>query len=237
MVAGFKKRKIQTDKPLGEFLKNVREDKEITLESAEAGSKVKLKYLVAIEAGNWQSLPSMVYVRGFVLAYAKFLDIDKKETEQLFGQEYGFIDQQNSESLGHKRLFSNKKVLITPKLMVYSFFSVFLLFMFGYIFYQIIGFAGSPILRINSPSNNTVLEADNINIQGVTDNNDLLTVNDENVPVTTDGSFSTNVKLQKGINVVKVNVVNRAKKETSEVLTVEYKPKTAMLVSPDSANQ
>ena len=237
MVSGFKKRKIITSKTLGEVLSAAREEKGLTLEEAEVGSKVRIKYLSAIESGSWQSLPSVVYIRGFVLAYAKFLDLDRDEIETLFAKEYGFIDKTPGENLTTKKLFSKKKVLITPKLVAYSFFSVFLLLMFGYIFYQVIGFAGSPLLRIVYPNNNTILEADTLNVRGVADNNDLLTINNENVPVTTDGSFSTNIKLQRGINVVKVKATNRAKKETSEIITVEYKPKTAMIDLPDTANQ
>ncbi len=229
MVNGFKKRKIQTDETLGQVLKLARTAKEISLEDAEIGSKVRAKYLVAIEAGEWQKLPSVVYVRGFVLAYAKFLALEKERTEKLFDKEYGFISTQKATSLGYKKLFSHRKVLITPKLLAYSFFSIFLLSMFGYIFYQIIGFAGSPTLSISSPSNNTVLESDSIDIKGLADTSDLLTVNNEAVAVATDGHFSTNVKLQRGINVVRVRATNKAKKETTETLTVEYKPSTAML--------
>lgn len=236
MVSGFKKRKIQTQKPLGEFLKCKREEKEISLEEAENGSKVRQKYLEAIEAGHWQSLPSVVYVRGFVLAYAKFLGIDKSEIEQLFAKEYGFIEKQGRDNLSYKKLFTHKKVLITPKLLGYSFLSLFFLAMFGYIFYQIVGFAGSPILNITYPSNNIILETDTLNVRGVSENGDVLTVNNETVPVTDDGHFSTNVKLQKGINVVRVQAVNRAQKTTSEIITVEYKPQTALIIDSTENN-
>ena len=103
--------------------------------------------------------------------------------------------------------------------------------MFAYIAYQIVGFAGSPALRLISPANNSIIETDSVNIRGLTDNGDYLTINNEAVPVTTDGHFLTNLKLQRGINVIRVEASNRAKKSTSEVVTIEYKPKTVLIDS------
>jgi len=228
MVAGFKKRKIKNGQSLGEVLKNAREKAEISLDDADIACKVRAKYLKAIEENDWQSLPSLVYVRGFVLAYAKFLDLDQEEIERLFQQEYSFIGRQKTSELSYKKLLPDKKVQITPKLIAYTSLSIFFLSMFGYIAYQIVNFAGSPNLRLVSPFNNSVIESDSVDVRGITDNDTYLTVNNETVPVTTDGHFATSLKLQKGINVVRVKVMNRAKKETSEILTIEYKPKTAM---------
>jgi len=55
------------------------------------------------------------------------------------------------------------------------------------------------------------------------------------VPVSEDGKFSLKLKLHSGVNVVKVKAVNNVKKESSEVYTIEYKPKTAAL--DNSINQ
>lgn len=229
MVNGFKKRRIASEKSLGEFLKDARSQKEMTIECAETACKVKAKYLHNIEAGNWQALPSLAYVRGFVLAYAKCLGLARAEIEELFWREYGFIHSQDNESLSYKRTLGEKKVLITPKLTAYVTSAMFLIAMFIYIAYQVVGFAGSPALRLSDPTNNVIVESDAINVRGLTDTGNYLTINNEAVPVTTDGHFSTNLKLQRGINVIKVKALNRAKKETSEVVTIEYKPKTASI--------
>jgi cytoskeletal protein RodZ len=229
MVSGFKKRKIQTDKSLGEIFKSARLKREVSLDEAEVSCKVRSKYLQALEEGDWQNLPSLVYVRGFVLAYANFLELDKKEIENIFWQEYSFVGKQKNSDITYKKLLPDKKVLITPKLIGYAIFSMFLVGMFGYIAYQIINFAGSPNLRLVTPNNNSVIEADSVEVRGITDNDTYLTINNEMVPVTTDGRFEINLKLQKGINVVRIKAMNRAKKETSEIITVEYKPKTAKI--------
>jgi hypothetical protein len=77
------------------------------------------------------------------------------------------------------------------------------------------------------PLDNSIIESDLVDVQGITDNDTILTVNGEKVAVTNDGKFALNLKLHRGVNVIRVQAVNKANKETAKVLTVEYKPKTA----------
>lgn len=60
----------------GAWLASVREARSITLEEMSAISKVSVTYLRAIEEETFGDLPEPVYVRGFVVAYAKTLNID-----------------------------------------------------------------------------------------------------------------------------------------------------------------
>jgi len=228
MVNGFKKRKIASEKSLGELLKKVREEKGFSITDSEASCKVKAKYLEDLEASNWQSLPSFAYTRGFVLAYAKCLGLERKEIVEKFESEYGFTNSQSGKNLSYQKTLGDKRVLITPKVAAYSTFGLFLVAMFVYIAYQIAGFAGAPVLQLMNPSNNSIVESESVNVRGVAENGDYLTINNQAVPITTDGHFSTNLKLQRGLNVIKVEASNRTDKETSQVITVEYKPKTAV---------
>lgn len=232
MIKGFSTRKITSQKTLSETLKSARLKKEISLSEAESGSKVRSRYLEAIEEGKWQDLPSIVYVRGFVLAYSKYLGIKKEDVLPLFDVEASLIKKHEKNELSYQNRQKDVKFLVTPRLLGYVFLGMFVVTMFGYIIYQIASFAGSPNLRVASPGNNTVFENDAIDVAGITDNDSRLTINDQSVPITNEGHFATNLKLHRGINVIKVKVANKAKKETTEVLTVEYKPKTAQVTDP-----
>ncbi len=61
---------------LGEYLRRTREFRGITMEQAVEATKVRNRYLQAIEQGNIQVLPGIVYARGFVRSYADFLGLD-----------------------------------------------------------------------------------------------------------------------------------------------------------------
>ncbi|MEI7792555.1 MAG: helix-turn-helix domain-containing protein [Candidatus Berkelbacteria bacterium] len=230
MVRGFSTRKIETNKTLGEKLKAIRIEKDITLEDAEIGTKVRANYLAAIEKGDSDSLPSEVYVRGFVLAYAKYLEFDVAEATSAYHRECKLQPKRShSTEISYKNSVKDYKVILTPKVVGYSFITFFIISLFGYIIFQVAHFAGSPNLKITSPGNGGVYVDDSIDLRGITDNDTFLTINDEHVPITNDGTFSTNLKLHRGINVIKVKAVNKSKKETSEVLTLEYKPVTAQI--------
>jgi beta-lactam-binding protein with PASTA domain len=61
---------------LGETLRGAREAKGATLNQAEAVTRVRGKYLRALEEADWGSLPEPLYVKGFLRSYARYLGLD-----------------------------------------------------------------------------------------------------------------------------------------------------------------
>ncbi len=66
-------------KQIGKELKEVREEKGISLEEVAEKTKIQPRFLKAIETGNWEDLPEEVYLRGFLRTYADALGLDGKE--------------------------------------------------------------------------------------------------------------------------------------------------------------
>ncbi|NWF93148.1 MAG: DUF4115 domain-containing protein [Syntrophaceae bacterium] len=64
---------------LGQYLKRQRESRKISLKEVSKNTKVKEHLLKAIEEDQYASLPSGTYVKGFLLAYAKYLGLDSGE--------------------------------------------------------------------------------------------------------------------------------------------------------------
>lgn len=60
---------------IGKILRDEREKKEISLETVSEATKIRTKYLKAIEDEQFDVLPGEVYARGFVTAYLKYLGI------------------------------------------------------------------------------------------------------------------------------------------------------------------
>ena len=61
---------------IGEILRKAREDQELSLEDISLATRIKEKYLAAIELDNWEVLPSSVQKKGFTRSYAAFLKLD-----------------------------------------------------------------------------------------------------------------------------------------------------------------
>lgn len=61
---------------IGQRLAEARESRNITLEQAEQETRIRLKYLMAMEAGEFDALPNPVVARGFLRSYARYLGLD-----------------------------------------------------------------------------------------------------------------------------------------------------------------
>lgn len=64
---------------LGKYLKNQRESKKISLREVSKNTRVREHILRAIEEDQLNLLPPATYVRGFLLAYAKYLRLDPND--------------------------------------------------------------------------------------------------------------------------------------------------------------
>jgi cytoskeleton protein RodZ len=61
---------------VGQQLRQAREERSLTIEEAAQTTRIRVHYLTAMEAGEFDKLPSAVQVRGFLRAYADFLSLD-----------------------------------------------------------------------------------------------------------------------------------------------------------------
>jgi len=63
----------------GKFLKKERETRNISLGEISKFTKVKEHYLKAIEEDQYDLLPAVPYVKGFLNVYAKYLTLNPKD--------------------------------------------------------------------------------------------------------------------------------------------------------------
>lgn len=69
---------------LGNNLREARQRRRIDLVAAEQDTKIRSKYLAALESEDFDVLPGPVFVRGFLRTYSRYLGLDP----QLFVDEY-----------------------------------------------------------------------------------------------------------------------------------------------------
>ena len=60
----------------GQILRQAREKKGLTLEQAEEKTKIRRKYIEALENEKYEVLPGSVYVKAFIKTYARYLDLN-----------------------------------------------------------------------------------------------------------------------------------------------------------------
>jgi cytoskeleton protein RodZ len=70
---------VDEKETLGKYLKNQRESKNISLREVAKNTRVREHVLTAIEEDQHHLLPPATYVKGFLLAYAKYLRLDSND--------------------------------------------------------------------------------------------------------------------------------------------------------------
>lgn len=69
---------------IGTILREARNRRKIDLEEVEAATRIRVRYLRAIENEEWDVLPGGVYTRGFIRTYASFLGLDGERLADVY---------------------------------------------------------------------------------------------------------------------------------------------------------
>jgi helix-turn-helix protein/uncharacterized protein DUF4115 len=64
------------DTDIGATLREARNRRKVELSEVEAATKIRVRYLLAIENEEWDALPGHAYARGFIRTYAYHLGLD-----------------------------------------------------------------------------------------------------------------------------------------------------------------
>ena len=81
---------------VGEFFKQVRETKGLTVDDVASKTRIRSDFVKALEDGNFAKLPDQVFARGFVRSYARSLGLDEEDAIHRFIQSAGaFYDKQD----------------------------------------------------------------------------------------------------------------------------------------------
>lgn len=110
-------------KSIGVVLKDAREEKGLSINDVAESTKVRQKYIVAIEESDWAKLPGRAYTSGFIKRYAQEVGMDPEKTLAYFRREYNLTQssgvvpkQMMNEPVGDSTLFLTIKRFITKLL-------------------------------------------------------------------------------------------------------------------------
>src|SRR5437773_10880777 len=105
---------------VGEYFKQVREAKGLTLEEVASKTRIHPEFLRALEEGNFSKLPDQVFAKGFVRSYARSLGLDEEDAMHRFEQSAGtFYDKQSeTERLRLKQVEDEKRKKANRKVVV-----------------------------------------------------------------------------------------------------------------------
>ena len=209
-------------KSVGSLLRETRIGKGILLEDVEKATRIRYKFLEAIEDDDYQSLPSSAYAKGFVKNYSEFLGLDSQMT-------LAFLRRQSQEatkqSLLPKKPNAPEESLfrLTPGRFLTLLLGICIVLFLSYFIFQYRQLQQPPLLTIEAPKQDIIVEEAKVDVLGRTSPDATVTVNGVSILVRSDGKFFDQVSLEPGVNTITITSTSRFGKSTTVVRKVGLK--------------
>ena len=138
---------------LGEQLLAARERKGVDLYRAERDTKIRVRYLAALERGDYNELPGTVYTKGFLRNYALYLGLNPEEILEQYRQEYGNARASEPVAIVPRVLEAPAGGLTFSRgVVVAAVLSAVVLLFMAYVAYQLLRFTQPPALSVTEPA-------------------------------------------------------------------------------------
>ena len=211
----------------GETLRAQREKKGITLEQAASDTRIREKFLKALEDSDYQTLPGAVYTKGFLRNYAEYLELPTEELVVQFHQER---DQPDApRTFKPLNPIARRSYVFTPAVLVPVVVLAGIVLFVSYLYYQFVSFAVPPRIEVTEPASDAIAQSADFVVKGRTVPDGRVTIRVFPGPETiadirpeSDGTFAVKVELRPGINHIEIQVLDAAGKVSQVARTVRY---------------
>jgi Uncharacterized protein conserved in bacteria len=202
---------------LPERLYTARERKGVDLYRAERDTKIRARYLGALERGDYRELPGAVYTKGFLRNYALYLGLDPDEILDQWRRERGDTNEVTPVLAGPRPIAAPRQGLtFSPSLVVFALLTIGVLAFAGYLGVQLLRFAKPPTIAVTNPAT-AVVEVDEsatkytlrgTSTAGATINISTPGRDPYSVNADASGIWTADVELRRGRNEFQVNALD-----------------------------
>ncbi len=208
---------------VGQILKQAREEKMYSLEDIERHTKIRKELLEALEDDNYSKLPPLTFIQGFIKNYGKFLGLNAEKLLAVFRRDYeaGKHPPQVMESFS--KPIKHKSFSITPQRVLVLAVGLIIFGFFVYLWFEYRQYVGAPQLQVLKPQDQQTVEIPSVVVEGVTDSEAKVKVNDQEIGVENDGRFSEEIKLSQSTNRIVITSTSRFGQTSKEERTVFVK--------------
>ena len=201
----------------------------VTMQRAAEDTRIRQKFLQAIESGDYQSLPGTVYTKGFLRNYAEYLNLDAEEMVALYTGERG--GSEPTRSFSPMKPLVKRSFIFTPTVLGPVVVLAGVLLFIGYVYYQFTNFAVAPRVDITDPPGDAVSQTAEYTVKGKTNPEGRITVRTSpgldtinDIHPAKDGTFSVTVPLKPGPNHVEIQVLDPSGKLAQASRTIQLNP-------------
>jgi cytoskeletal protein RodZ len=224
---------------LPERLVAAREQKGVDLFRAERDTKIRVRYLAALERGEYQELPGAVYTKGFLRNYAAYLGLDPEDVLRQWRRERGteaVVTEPVVVAPPHPISEAPRTLTLSPSVVVAALMT-FGIILFGiYLAFQLLRFAKPPTLEVTRPAT-ALVDADetatSYRLEGTSSPSATITITSPGrdqpyrVSALADGTWSVDVELRRGQNTFEISATDpetgkQAESSRTVVITVPF---------------
>jgi cytoskeletal protein RodZ len=137
---------------LPERLYTARERKGVDLYRAERDTKIRARYLEALERGEWKALPGAVYTKGFLRNYALYLGLDPEDVLRQWRRERGDIREVEPIAVPRPIAAPRQGLNFSPGIVWAALLTLGVIAFIAYLGMQLLRFAKPPTLEVTHPA-------------------------------------------------------------------------------------
>ena len=211
--------------PVGETLQLARERKGVDLFRAERDTKIRLRYLSALEDSAYEDLPSPVYTKGFLRNYAIYLGLDPDELLERWRDEMESARSAERIAVAPPPMpiaAPSRRVTLTPGMVVSGLVVLVVLAFIGYLGVQLLRYAEVTPVSLTKPANVfSTIDAERTILEGTSGAGATITIRgpgDELYTATAnqDGQWSREVNLARGRNDFSITATDAVTQRVSD---------------------
>ena len=201
-------------KTIGEILREERQRHRLSIEKLAQKTRIKKKYLQALENNQFDRLPAATFVKGYIKIYAQLFGFDHQPLIALLRRDFKESVKGQLVPREFIKPVLKKRQLWGPATCVVLGLALTFITLISYVGFQWYVLTQPPALTITSPVEDSLVAA-RVGVSGQTDADAIVTVNSQPVALQADGSFETEVYLpREGVNTISIEAQDRRGKVT-----------------------
>jgi cytoskeletal protein RodZ len=209
---------------LSERLVAARERKGVDLNRAERDTKIRARYLAALERGDFKDLPGTVYTKGFLRNYALYLGLDPDEALHAWHRERGEPVTENLPVVPRALEAPSRGITISAGFLAAIVLGIFVVGFGAYLALQVFRFAQPPVVKVSDPSaavTTVSASATTYTLHGTTQGGAVVAIaatgrDTQRITATGSGDWSAEVELRRGRNQFDITVTDPATGQSGE---------------------
>lgn len=206
-------------KTVGQILQSARNAQKLDLKDVSRITRIRGRFLEAVEADDYSQLPSGAVARGFIRNYSEFLGLNPLTTQATFRRD--FVENEAGQIVPRGMVKPVSEVSFwTPRTTIIAAITLIFTLFGAYLIFQYRVLTGPPPLRLIAPIENLETTEATVEVAGITSPEATISINGDLVALEKGGRFFLRLPITTGDNTISVIATSKSGKTASQIRTV-----------------